>query len=59
MDIVKLKECLKTEFGIRNQEEFDMAVLKMKGINLGIFTTPIMGRKDNDTKASNEIAAQC
>lgn len=41
MDAAGLRKYLKTEFGIRNDEEFELAVSRMKGVNLGIFTIPL------------------
>lgn len=41
----KLKEILKTEFGIENKNEFEAAVKSFAGINLGIFTTPLPERR--------------
>lgn len=59
VDAARLREYLKSEFGIGSQEEFDMAVSKMKGVNLGIFTVPVLGGKENDQKAKKEAAALC
>lgn len=54
MDAAKLKEILKREYGIKNEEEFDAAVKKSAGINLGIFTMPLIERSaigEQKTKA--------
>lgn len=40
----KLKEVLKSEYGINNTEEFEAAVKDFAGINLGIFTQPLPER---------------
>ena len=40
MDAAKMKEILKKQYGINNEEEFNMAVEKSKGINIGIFSMP-------------------
>lgn len=40
----KLKEVLKSEYGIKNTEEFEAAVRNFAGINLGIFTQPLPER---------------
>ena len=40
----KLKEVLKSEYGINNKEEFEAAVRNFAGINLGIFTQPLPER---------------
>lgn len=37
----KLKEVLKSEYGINDKEEFEAAVRNFAGINLGIFTQPL------------------
>lgn len=53
MDVAKMKEILKKEYGIRSENEFNIAVSKSAGINLGIFTIPLMknnricGRDEN------------
>ena len=39
--VEKLKEVLKSEYGINNKEEFEAAVRNFAGINLGIFTQPL------------------
>lgn len=46
MDVVRIKEILKTEYGINNNEEFEAAVKRSHGINIGIFTTPLPRRSD-------------
>ena len=38
MDAAKMKEILKKEFGITSEEEFNDAVEKSAGINIGLFT---------------------
>lgn len=43
--VEKLKEILKTEFGIESKDEFEAAVRSFAGINLGIFTTPLPERR--------------
>ena len=52
MDAASLKEYLKREFGIESREEFETAVEEMKGVNLGIFTVPLTGGTENDTRAN-------
>ncbi len=44
MDAAGLKEILKTEYGINNEREFYAAVKKSVGINIGIFTMPLVER---------------
>lgn len=46
MDVAKMKEILKTEYGICNEAEFNAAVSKSAGINLGMFTLPFERRKE-------------
>lgn len=46
MDEEKLWEILRREYGINNEEEFDAAVDRSPGINLGIFTMPLAGRSE-------------
>ena len=41
MDAAKLREILRKQFGITNEDEFNEAVKRSKGIDIGIFTTPI------------------
>ena len=42
MDIVeRLKEVLKDDYGINNQEELEDAISKSKGLDIGIFTQPL------------------
>lgn len=59
MDAAKMKEILKSEYGISNEKEFNAAVSKMAGINLGIFTMPLAERSvvaDEQTKKTMAIA---
>lgn len=59
MDAAKMKEILKREYGISNEKEFEAAVSKMTGINLGIFTMPLSERSvtsDEQTKKTMAIA---
>ncbi len=57
MDAAKMKEILKSEYGIGNEKEFCEAVSKMAGINLGIFTMPLTERSaDEQTKKTMAIA---
>lgn len=44
MDAAKMKEILKTEYGICDEAEFNAAVSKSAGINLGLFTMPLTER---------------
>lgn len=47
MDVNKMKEILKKEYGINSYEEFEEALKKSEGIDIGLFTTPI---PDNEVK---------
>ena len=58
MDAAKLMEYLRTEFGIKDRAEFEVAVSQMQGIDLGIFTMPFKGGVQDGTKAAVE-AARC
>ena len=53
MDAAKLKEILKQQFGINNEEEFNAAVEKSVGIDIGLFSMPLTGRSvKREEKAS-------
>lgn len=59
MNAATMKEILKSEYGISNEKEFNAAVSKMAGINLGIFTMPLAERSaaaDEQTKKKMAIA---
>lgn len=57
MNAARLKEILAQQFGINNEEEFNMAVEKCSGIDLGLFSTRIAGRSVNDEQTkSNGVA---
>lgn len=55
MDAAKLREILKTQYGIKDDNEFDAAVEKSSGVNLGLFTVPLVERSRNGHKKT-EIA---
>ena len=57
MSAAKLREILKTEYGINNEEEFNVAVKKMKGINLGLFTMSLDGSKYSEEKTEATACA--
>jgi len=44
MTVEKIRNILKTEYGIKNDEEFKAAVEDFPGINIGIFTMPLLER---------------
>ncbi|MBS6729988.1 MAG: hypothetical protein KH260_12080 [Lachnospiraceae bacterium oral taxon 082] len=54
MDIVeRLKEVLKDDYGINNQEELEDAISKSKGLDIGIFTQPLkVATNKDELKAS-------
>lgn len=57
MEAAKLKEILRKEYGINNAEEFDAAVKKSAGINLGIFTMPLIERSAiGEQKAKTKVS---
>ena len=59
MDAARMKEILKSEYGISNEKEVNETVSKMDGINLGIFTMPLAERSvtsDEQTKKTIAIA---
>lgn len=58
MNAAELRKILKTEYGIKNEKEFDAAVKKMSGINLGIFTMPLDGRSEtSEQKTEKTVCA--
>ena len=50
MDAATMRGILKKEYGICSQEEFDAAVQKSAGINIGIFTMPLFERSEDIEK---------
>lgn len=54
MNAAKMKEILRNEYGIRNENEFNAAVKGFAGINLGVFTMPIEGRRIIDEQEKAE-----
>lgn len=55
MSAADLRTFLLEEYGIKNDEEFEMAVNASTGINLGMFTQPFKGGANND-KETSEIS---
>lgn len=45
-NVEKLKKVLKTEYGIDGEDELNLALTEFKGINLGIFITPLFELKN-------------
>ena len=56
MDVARLKEILRQQYGINSESEFNMAVEKSKGINIGLFTKPL-GERSNDCEQETEMPA--
>lgn len=56
MDVAKIKEILKIEYGICNESEFNEAVSKSAGINLGIFTMPLTERSVRCEQTNKKVA---
>lgn len=56
MDTAKMKEILKTEYGICNEAEFNAAVSKSAGINLGIFTMPLTEKSVSGEQTNKKVA---
>ena len=56
VDAVRMKEILKNEYGISNEQEFNAAVSEMSGINLGIFTMPLERSASEDEKKKKTMA---
>ncbi len=56
MNVEKIKEFLRIEYGISSEREFDIAFSELIGIDLGIFTMPfkrsIKSEQDNKALAS-------
>ena len=57
MDAAKLREILKTQYGIKDDSEFDTAVEKSSGENLGLFTMPLMERSRDERKKTETAIA--
>lgn len=58
MEAAKLRDILKTEYGINDEKEFDVAVSKSVGINLGIFTTPLEKERSRACEQKAEAKAE-
>lgn len=52
MDAAKLREILRTEYGINSENEFDEAVKRSSGVDIGIFTLPLSRRRRNDKETA-------
>lgn len=50
MSAADIRTFLREEFGIKNDEEFEMAVNASVGIDIGLFTQPFKGGACNDNK---------
>ena len=57
MYAAKLREILNTQYVIKDDSEFNTAVEKSSGVNLGLFTMPLMERsRDGRKKTETAIA---
>lgn len=56
MDAADLRKFLREEYGIQNDEEFEMAVNASAGVDLGLFTQPFK-EGENDDKKTGKVAA--
>lgn len=45
MDAAKMREILLKDFGIKNEAEFEAAILSMEGVNLGVFQNDYKGNE--------------
>ena len=60
MDAARMKEILKSEYGIHSENEFNEAVSMSAGINLGIFTLPLTERSTrSEQKNKAPATAPC
>lgn len=57
MDAAKIRTFLREEFGIRNDDEFEMAVNASAGIDIGLFTQPFEEGVSNDKKGKEVSVA--
>lgn len=57
MDAADLWKILKEEYGIQNDEEFEMAVNASTGVDTGLFTQPFKKGDSDDKKAGKVVAA--
>lgn len=57
MDAAELWKILKEEYGIQNDEEFEMAVNASTGVDTGLFTQPYKKGDGDDKKTSKVVAA--
>lgn len=55
MDAAELRTFLREEYGIKSDDEFEMAVNASAGINIGLFTQPFKGGV-NDDKKEKEVS---
>lgn len=56
MDIVRMKEILKTQYGICDEAELYAAMSKSAGIDIGIFTNPVTERSSRYEHTSKKEA---
>lgn len=50
----KIKQILKEEYNINNQEEFEKAIEESPGIDIGIFVAPL-DKKSNRSKGEPKV----
>lgn len=55
----KIRHILKTEYGIKSDEEFEAAVEDYRGINIGIFTMPLERSETSEQKTEAEAETTC
>lgn len=52
MDVKTMLEVLRRDFGINSREEFETAYKNFKGLDIGIFTTPINKTREDTSSSS-------
>lgn len=50
MNVAAMWDVLRKDFGITNREEFEDACKKFKGLDIGIFTTPVQEAAENESR---------
>lgn len=57
MDIKRIKEILRNEYGIQSDEDFMEAYMASKGIDIGLFTSDFERRLVYEQKIEEAISA--
>ena len=57
MNAADLRKILKEEYGIQNDEEFEMAINASTGVDVGLFTQPFKEGENDDKKTGKVVAA--